>query len=123
MQTGVSGLLTTKPVGGLAAALVGLASNPERLQQMSQAARCQSERFDIHNTVQRTLALYQRLREERPDLQRKKMHGRRIFDSEKLQPVVDQLGRLIWRDDKETPSRRWFLPNSTTQSGQRPHDN
>ena len=123
VQTGVSGLLTTKPVGGLAAALVGLASNPERLQQMSQAARCQSERFDIHNTVQRTLALYQRLREERPDLQRKKMHGRRIFDSEKLQPVVDQLGRLIWRDDKETPSRRWFLPNSTTQSGQRPHDN
>jgi len=123
VQTGVSGLLTTKPIGGLAAALVGLASNPERLQQMSQAARCQSERFDIHNTVQRTLALYQRLREERPDLQRKKMHGRRIFDSEKLQPVVDQLGRLIWRDDKETPSRRWFLPNSTTQSGQRPHDN
>lgn len=119
--SGESGLLTTKPDGGLAAALVGLASNDARRQQMAQAARCASERFDITHTVQRTLALYERLRDERPDLRRKKMHGRRIFDAERLKPVVDQLGKLLWPAEKELSSRRWFLPASTTQI-ERPHD-
>ncbi|MEZ4593235.1 MAG: glycosyltransferase [Chloroflexota bacterium] len=123
VESGYSGLLTTKPAGGLAAALVGLASNPERRQQMAQAARDDSERFDIGNTIQRTIALYERLRQERPDLRRKKMHGRRIFDSERLQPVVGQLGKLLRSEEKEPISRRWFLPSSTTQTGQRPHDN
>ncbi|MCA9899292.1 MAG: glycosyltransferase [Ardenticatenaceae bacterium] len=123
VESGHSGLLTTKPVGGLAAALVGLASNPERRQQMAQAARNDSERFGIHNTIQRTIDLYERLHQERPDLRRKKMHGRRIFDSERLQPVVGQLGKLLRPEEKESASRRWFLPSSTTQSGQQPHDN
>lgn len=123
VQSGKSGLLTTKPAGGLAAALVGLASNEPRRQEMAQAARCESERFDIRNTIDRTLDLYNRLREQRPDLNRKRMHGRRIFDSDRLQPVVDQLGKLLWPDGKEPPSRRWFLPTNLTNSGQRPHDN
>ena len=123
VESGVSGLLTTKPAGGLAAALVGLAGNDARRQQMAQAARCTSERFNIDNTVQRTIALYERLRQERPDLKRKKMHGRRIFDSERLQPVVGQLGKLLWPTEKEPTSRRWFLPNTPTQSEQRHHDN
>ncbi|WP_420643602.1 glycosyltransferase [Candidatus Leptofilum sp.] len=118
-----SGLLTTKPAGGLAAALVGLASNDARRKQMAQAARQESERFDIYNTIQRTIKLYERLQEERPDLKRKKMHGRRIFDSERLQPVVEQLGKLLWPAEKEPSSRRWFLPSSMTQAEQRPHDN
>ncbi|WP_420630183.1 glycosyltransferase [Candidatus Leptofilum sp.] len=123
VESGRSGLLTTKPAGGLAAALVGLTTNEARRQQMARAARHDSERFDIHNTVRRTIELYERLREERPDLKRKKMHGRRIFDSERLQPVVGQLGKLLWPAEKDPTSRRWFLPGSSTQSEQRPHDN
>ena len=120
--SGESGLLTTRPEGGLAAALVGLASNDTRRQKMAQAARQNSQRFDINLTVQRTLALYERLRQERPDLKREKMHGRRIFDAERLQSVVDQLGRLLWPGEKDPSSRRWFLPASPT-STERPHDN
>lgn len=123
VENGVSGLLTNKPTGGLAAALVGLASNGTRRQQMAQAARMASERFDIHNTVQRTLALYNRLCRERPDLKRKRMHGRSIFDSERMQPLVEQLGKLLDRDEKRTPSRRWFLPTSSSASRQQTHDN
>jgi len=123
VESGTSGLLTTKPAGGLAAALVGLASNTPRRQQMAEAARCASERFSIENTVQRTLELYERLRQERPDLKRKKMHGRRIFDAERLQPVVGQLGKLLWPAEKDPSSRRWFLPNTPTESEQRRHDN
>ena len=125
VESGRSGLLTTKPEGGLAAALVGLASNDERRQQMAAAARRDSERFDINNTVQQTIALYERLHNERPDLGRKKMHGRRIFDSERLQrlqPVVDQLGRLLWPAEKEPNGRRWFMPSSVSQSERQPHD-
>ncbi len=123
VESGTCGLLTTKPAGGLAAALAGLASNDRRRQQMSQAARSKSERFSIENTVQRTLALYERLRQERPDLKRKKMHGRRIFDGERLQPVVGQLGKLLWPAEKDPTNRRWFLPNTPDQPEQRRHDN
>ena len=125
VESGKSGLLTTKPAGGLAAALVGLASNEAKRREMAQAARHDSERFDIDNTIQRTLALYERLRRERPDLRRKKMHGRRIFDSERLQPVVGQLGKLLRPDEKESGSRRWFMPVQPSQpsSEQCPHDN
>lgn len=123
VESGKSGLLTTKPAGGLAAALVGLASNPARRQEMSEAALCTSKRFDIHNTIQRTIALYERLHVERPDLKRKRMHGRRIFDSERLQPVVAQLGKLLWPDEKESSSRRWFLPAQPVEPKQKPHDN
>lgn len=123
VESGSSGLLTTKPAGGLAAALVGLASNDTRRQQMAQAARRASERFSIDHTVQRTLELYERLRRERPDLKRKKMHGRRILDVERLQPVAGQLGKLLWPADKEPASRRWFSPTQSTQPEQRQHDN
>lgn len=123
VESGRSGLLTTKPTGGLAAALVGLASNPERRHQMAQAARHDSERFDIYNTVQRTIELYEQLQQERPDLKRKKMHGRRIFDSDRLQPVVGQLGRLLRPGEREPISRRWFFPTNVTKSDQRPYDN
>ena len=122
VQSGKSGLLTTKPAGGLAAALVGLASNEARRQQMAQAARHQSERFDIHTTIQRTIDLYKRLQNERPDLKRKRMHGRRIFDSEKLQ-VVGQLGKLLWPEEKTHSSRRWFLPADAPPSSERQSHN
>jgi 1,2-diacylglycerol 3-alpha-glucosyltransferase len=102
-----SGLLTTHPVGGLAAAMAGLAFNRERRMQMGIAARRASERFDIQNTVCRTLALYERLRGERPDLRRKRMHGRKIFTRKRLEPVVGQFGRLIRPVDKIGSRRKW----------------
>lgn len=123
VESGKTGLLTTKPAGGLAAALVGLASNPERRQQMAHAARSVSTRFDIDNTVRRTVELYKRLQQDRPDLKRKKMHGRRIFDSDRLFPVVGQLGRLMRPSEKESVSRRRLFPSNVTESDQRPYDN
>ncbi len=123
VESGVSGLLTNKPAGGLAAALVGLASNKAWRQQMGAAAQSASKRFDIDNTIQRTIDLYNRLHQERPDLKRKRMHGRRIFDSERLQPLVEQLGKLLWPDEKRLPIHRWFSPTDPSNSGQRPYDN
>lgn len=123
VESGKSGLLTTKPAGGLAAALVGLASNETQRKQMAQAARENSERYSIEKTIQRTLELYERLQKERPDLKRKKMHGRRIFDADRLQPMVGQLGKMLFPDEKPSTSRRWFLPNEPTQSERQPHDN
>ena len=123
VESGKSGLLTTKPAGGIAAALVGLASNETRRNTMAQAARKASDRYAIQKTIQRTIDLYTRLRRERPDLKRKRMHGRRIFDAEKLQPVVGQLGKLLWPDDKEPISRRWNLPSNPVEPKQQPRDN
>ena len=109
-----TGILTTQPDGGLAAAIVGLAMNPERRRQMGAAARAASQRFDIRSTVARTLALYEELRTARPDLKRKRPHGRAILRREKMQPLAEQLGRLLRAPDKldSAPERlapwKWF---------------
>ncbi|HEX6383483.1 MAG TPA: glycosyltransferase [Anaerolineae bacterium] len=119
VESGHSGILTTQPEGGLAAALVGLAMNPERRQQMGAAARTASERFDIRNTVARTLALYEELYVSRPDLQRKRPHGRAFLSGNKVQPLVEQLGRLLRQPDKLEPLRerptswKWSGPKSS----------
>lgn len=123
VDSGEVGLLTTRADGGLAAAMVGLALNPERRRQMGTAAAVASARFDIERTIKRTLALYERLRETRPDLQRKREHGRWTFNRERLQPLVNQLGRIL-RPPERDGDRRWLPPDlqerpSASKRGQR----
>lgn len=61
VESGVTGLLTHTPNGGLAAALAVLASDTARRQVMGQAARQASRRYAIKRTASLTLALYERL--------------------------------------------------------------
>ncbi|MCP5098557.1 MAG: glycosyltransferase family 4 protein [Chloroflexi bacterium] len=110
--SGESGLLTNRPEGGLAAAMVGLALNDARREQMQATALHESERFDMDKTIEKTLELYHRLRETRPDLQRKREHGRWVFTGEKMQPVVNQLSRLLDTPDLDRKSpRKWRVGN------------
>lgn len=87
-----TGLLTSR-VEGMAAAMVRLMTNPERRRQMGANARAASERYDIRHTVSRTLDLYRRLRETRPDLLRRRKHGHWPMPSPP--PLLEQLGRLL----------------------------
>ncbi len=95
VDAGVTGFLAADPATGLAAAIVGLATNPARLREMAMAAQEASTRFDINHTVEHTLELYGRLRQERPDLVRVREHGRWLRNSERLEPLVEQLARLV----------------------------
>lgn len=87
-----TGLLTSRPEG-LAAAIVGLVSNPERCREMAAAARKASERYDIRRTVRQTLALYEELHRTRPDLQRERKHGRWVRPQPP--PLLEQLAQII----------------------------
>jgi glycosyltransferase involved in cell wall biosynthesis len=127
VESGVSGLLTTKPNGGLAAAIVGLALNAEQRQQMSIAARESSKRYDIRDTVTRTVQLYEQMRETRPDLQRKRMHGRRYLYKERLQPFMEPIERLMGKpqDENGAPEKRyfnWFSADTTAEEEEQIHD-
>ena len=84
VESGVTGLLTASPQDGLAASIVGIASNPNRLYRMSLAARKASHKYDIQRTVRKTLDLYTYLRETRPDLKRNRSHGRWYQDQSRL---------------------------------------
>lgn len=90
-----TGLLVPVPEQGLAAAILALALNPALRQQMGARARQESERYDIRRTVARTLALYEELLQTRPDLQRRKKHGRSLQNRERFQPLLDQLTSLL----------------------------
>lgn len=93
---GRNGLLA-RQASGLSAAIVALASQPERLAAMSAAAREDSQQYDIHSTVAQTLALYDRLRSERPDLERRK--EKILWRWQDRQPLVEQLARLLRPQD------------------------
>lgn len=95
VEVGRSGYLTNQPEGGMAAAMVGLAADAKKRWQMGLLARQASERFDITRTVRMTLELYERLQYSRPDLLRKRKHGRWVRNREKLEPLVEQLARLV----------------------------
>ncbi len=95
VDVGVTGYLVPDPVTGLGAAIIGLAANSDRLREMGKAAQEASRHFDISNTVDRTVELYERLQQERPDLDRIREHGRWLRTSEKFEPLVQQLARLI----------------------------
>ena len=107
-----SGLLTHYGDGGLAAAIVGMAADSERRQQMAHHAQKTSARFDIHQTVAQTIQLYEHLQKTRPDLQRDEEHGRWNRTREKLQPRLDQLISLIKPPEKPGtgPLRKLFEP-------------
>jgi len=110
VTSGESGFLVSDPDVGLAAAIVGLALDKNRRQVMGKNAQTASEPFDIKETVQRTLVLYEKLQGTRPDLSRKKRHGRWLRQEEKWLPMLDQLSVLI-RSEKigTTPlNLKWF---------------
>ncbi|MCI0395114.1 MAG: glycosyltransferase [Chloroflexi bacterium] len=95
VEPGVHGLLTHYAEGGLAAAMVALAVDPARRRRMSEAARRDSQRFDIRATVGKTLALYERLHEERPDLTRDREHGRGYRNWSRPEEIMEQLANLL----------------------------
>ncbi|MCP4357755.1 MAG: glycosyltransferase family 4 protein [Chloroflexi bacterium] len=120
VESGVSGLLTTRPDGGLAAAMVALAFNPEQRQKMSAAALETSARFDIVQKVERTVAFYEQLHTERPDLGRKKQHGRRFLYKERFQQSLE---RFLGPTDKIKLKANWFDSDSWSKGQNNRHDN
>lgn len=98
VEHGRTGYLSSRPAG-LSAALVALASDPVRRQEMAEAARAASARYDIKETAAETIALYEELRETRPDLRRQREHGRWVLPSPP--PLLEQLARLIRAPDGE----------------------
>jgi hypothetical protein len=117
VQSGRSGYLTNQPDGGLAAAMVGLAVDKKRRWQMGLAAQQASERFDIIHTVAKTVELYERLRAARPDLMRKKKHGRWVRNQARMEPLVEQLARLLRPAEKlgTGPLRRFIVESMGEQ--------
>jgi 1,2-diacylglycerol 3-alpha-glucosyltransferase len=108
--TGESGLLTNRPEGGLAAAMVGLALNQSRRLKMQMMAKQASLCYDMNKTVAKTVELYTRLRETRPDLKRKKEHGRWVLSNDRMQPLVNQLSRILRPPDSPRAfSRKWRM--------------
>ncbi|MFN2136467.1 MAG: glycosyltransferase [Candidatus Promineifilaceae bacterium] len=95
VEQGRTGLLVEDPDRGLAAAITALAIHPGLRQQMGQAARQDSERFDIQLTVGKTVELYERLRVQRPDLQRAQPHGRWYYHGRGVRSRLDQLARVL----------------------------
>lgn len=123
VESGRTGLLTSRPDGGLAAAMVGLALNARQRAQMSAAARTDSYRYDIRRTVDLTKQLYERMHAERPDLQRKRQHGRRYLYKERVQT---KLGRIFKSEEGEKPEGEkpllnWLDPEFWLRE-QRPRD-
>lgn len=109
ITNGYTGLLTNQPDGGLAAAMTALATNSAYRQQLAENACRDSARFDITHTVNRTVALYERLRETRPDRQREKEHGRWIQNRAGWLPRVGQLAEILRTGEKRgTGPLKWF---------------
>jgi glycosyltransferase involved in cell wall biosynthesis len=117
VDSGKTGFLVRNPDVGLAAAIVGLTLAEERRADMGQQAKIASELYDIKETVQRTLALYEKLQGTRPDLSRKKRHGRWLRQEKKWIPILDQLSALL-RGEKPgtTPlNLKWFFPTESDE--------
>lgn len=70
VEDGVSGLVGPDREGELAQRLAALSMDPKRVRNMGSSANTASSRYKIQNTVSRTLDLYERLLNERPDLER-----------------------------------------------------
>lgn len=111
--SGETGFLTGDPERGLAAAMAALATNPARRIAMGCAAREASLPYDIRVTVRETLALYDRLRTERPDLKREREHGRRFKNRQRVQPLLDQLSRLLRPPNAMIAASRDMLSQGT----------
>jgi len=108
VTSGGSGLLTNHIKGGLAAAVTGLAMNLDLRLAMAANAREASLRCDIEKTARLTLALYEQLCIERPDLTREREHGRRAI-KENLHPLVTQLRKILHSPERAGSGRnRWW---------------
>jgi 1,2-diacylglycerol 3-alpha-glucosyltransferase len=80
VTSGQTGILTTP--SNLSEAMLSLARNPAQRQRMAVAARHASHRYDIRQTVQHSLALYERLHESHPNrARRRSIAGRPRFSS------------------------------------------
>lgn len=120
VQSGQTGLVTNRPDGGLAAAMVGLALNEAQRRAMGQAAYQTSQRYDIGHTVNLTKELYEQLYQERPDLRRKQPHGRRILYKERVQ---SKLERLFHPDTGgELSLLSWLAPDFWSRDRDNQHD-
>lgn len=75
VTAGQDGWLAERGEDDLTDGLVALATQSEQRQRLSQAARRAGQRYSIDRTLEQTLALYERLRRERPDLRRAQPHG------------------------------------------------
>lgn len=93
VEPGRTGILTTH-YQALSAAIIAMISVPGRIKTMSLAAQQASQQYDINQTIQQTTTLYQQLRQERPDQQRKDPHGR-WRPLRDRQPLLEQLTRLL----------------------------
>ncbi len=119
VTSGETGFLVHNPDTGLAGAIVGLALDENRRQVMGQKAKADSELYDIKKTVQRTVALYEKLQGTRPDLIRKKRHGRWLRQEAKWLPVLDQLSALLRSDKTGTAplSLKWYSNPDQSENG------
>ncbi len=108
VTSGATGLLTKHIKGGLAAAIVGLAMNPNLRETMAENERKVCLRYDIEKTVSRTVALYEKLRSDRPDLSREREHGRWML-KESSRPLVTQLRKILNPPERPGAGRsRWW---------------
>jgi len=80
--------------------------NVQTREMMSAHAKQVSSRYAIEKTVMQTVALYEQLCEQRPDLQREKEHGRWML-RERSRPLVKQLGGLL-RSPERGEGLRWW---------------
>ncbi len=121
---GSSGYLTDLPESGLAAAIVALAIDRQRCQKMGQAAREDAcHRFDINRTIALTIQLYDQLLRERPDLKRRREHGRWARRNEMLDPLLNQLARLARPPDwAESVGLKWLQESLKRDEGRRLKD-
>lgn len=104
---GRNGYMTRLPESGLAAAMVALAIDRDRCQRMGQVARADAcQRYDVNRTIDLTLQLYNDLLKTRPDLKRRRGHGRWARRNERFDPLLDQLARLV-RPPEWTESGAW----------------
>jgi hypothetical protein len=67
---------------------------------MGMAAREASKRFDIRRTVAETVDLYEALLATRPDLRRKREHGRRSRRTEKWSAMLNRSARSVGRPEQ-----------------------
>ena len=90
--------------------MVGIAVDGARRRQIGCRAQEVSERFDIDTTVAQTVALYEKLRRERPDLKRERGHGRWGNTRRRWQPHLEQLVGVLKPPDRggTKPLRRLF---------------
>ncbi len=95
VENGVTGFLAENPDEGLDAAMAAMAANPELRKKMGVASQMASKRYDIRKTVAQTVELYERLKRQRPDLERERPHGRWYQNKKGLRPKLDRLAGLI----------------------------